>query len=196
MLTLSTSIQRTTSAPAGPPSPPERPKSVLSETWTTERIEQLKRGFDAGLSCAQIAGAIGVTRNAVIGKMNRMGLKRPRDVIGKQLAQARAARQKSLKTSSKVNVRRVLQNMRAQQSVPTPAFCEPVPSVDIVPINEGRGRTLLELGPWHCRWPSGTPGAEDFRYCGHEALQGYSYCLGHASMAYRSSRRPHASASR
>src|SRR5262245_16435549 len=48
------------------------------DTWTAERIEQLKSGFGAGLSCAQIANEIGVSRNAVIGKLNRLGLSRGR----------------------------------------------------------------------------------------------------------------------
>ncbi|MGB7771853.1 MAG: GcrA family cell cycle regulator, partial [Pseudolabrys sp.] len=42
--------------------------------WTTERVAMLRSYFNAGLSCAQIAQEIGVSRNAVIGKMNRLGL--------------------------------------------------------------------------------------------------------------------------
>src|SRR3979409_1586868 len=45
-------------------------------TWTTERIELLKSRFEAGLSCRQIADDIGVSRNAVIGKLNRLNLTR------------------------------------------------------------------------------------------------------------------------
>ena len=44
--------------------------------WTTERIALLKNRIDAGLSCGQIAREIGVSRNAVIGKANRLGLSR------------------------------------------------------------------------------------------------------------------------
>src|SRR5947207_14408569 len=47
-------------------------------TWTTERIALLKNRIDAGLSCGQIAREIGVSRNAVIGKVNRLGLSRER----------------------------------------------------------------------------------------------------------------------
>jgi GcrA cell cycle regulator len=47
----------------------------------------------------QIAREIGVTRNAVIGKMNRLGLSRPKDVIGRQLEQRRAARLARPKTA-------------------------------------------------------------------------------------------------
>ena len=44
--------------------------------WTTEQVAQLKDRIAAGLSCAQIARELGVSRNAVIGKANRMGLSR------------------------------------------------------------------------------------------------------------------------
>src|SRR5260370_22461670 len=72
--------------------------SANCATWTSEHIELLKRCLHAGLSCGQIAREIGVTRNAVIGKMNRLGLSRPKDVIGIQLERRRAARPARPKT--------------------------------------------------------------------------------------------------
>ena len=45
-------------------------------TWTDERVELLKSHFEAGLSCRQIADDIGVSRNAVIGKLSRLNLTR------------------------------------------------------------------------------------------------------------------------
>ena len=59
-----------------------------SLTWSPQRVEQLKRCFSAGLTCSQIAREIGVTRNAVIGKMNRMGLSQPRDPLAAQTRRA------------------------------------------------------------------------------------------------------------
>jgi len=50
----------------------------------------VKRCLHAGLSCGQIAREIGVTRNAVIGKINRLGLSRPEDVIDRELEQRSA----------------------------------------------------------------------------------------------------------
>jgi len=52
--------------------------SAKRATWDSNRIELMTCCFHAGLSCGQIAGEIGVTRNAVIGKLHRLGLTRPR----------------------------------------------------------------------------------------------------------------------
>src|SRR5262245_65112071 len=50
------------------------PGAPPGATWTTERIAQLQKCVTAGLTCSQIAAEIGVTRNAVIGKLHRLGL--------------------------------------------------------------------------------------------------------------------------
>src|SRR3989442_2793761 len=44
-------------------------------TWTDERVETLKKLWADGLSASQIAAELGgITRNAVIGKVHRLGL--------------------------------------------------------------------------------------------------------------------------
>src|SRR2546430_17722184 len=44
-------------------------------TWTDERVETLKKLWTDGLSASQIAAELGgITRNAVIGKVHRLGL--------------------------------------------------------------------------------------------------------------------------
>ena len=70
---------------------------VLAPTWTNERIELLKQHFEAGLSCREIAADIGVSRNAVIGKLSRLNLTRGRTIDDRKvhdggLAPARAPR--------------------------------------------------------------------------------------------------------
>ena len=43
-------------------------------TWTTESIEQLTLLWDEGVTTAEIGRRIGITKNAVIGKVHRLGL--------------------------------------------------------------------------------------------------------------------------
>src|SRR3981189_3258414 len=45
------------------------------QNWTDDRVELLKKLWGDGLSASQIAGELGgITRNAVIGKVHRLGL--------------------------------------------------------------------------------------------------------------------------
>ena len=151
---------------------------VLSPTWTDERIELLKRHFEAGLSCSEIAADIGVSRNAVIGKLSRLNLTRgrtmdDRKVQGRGSAPARAPRA----------VPRLQYEMLATIYGDTDA------PVVTGPIDDGNRCSLLELAENRCRWPISTPGAEDFCFCGNSAPDGQPYCAGHSRLAYRPSAR-------
>src|SRR5437868_10684735 len=100
--------------------------------WSNDRIDQLKRCFDAGLTCSQIAREIGVTRNAVIGKMNRMGLSRPRDVVDRQLEQRRDA--KLARPIPRLpRPKRPRLNVLAQREILREAFPEPKPATEDIP---------------------------------------------------------------
>ena len=61
-----------TEAPAADPVEPAA--AELVETWTPERIEMLTRLWEEGITTAEIGRRIGVTKNAVIGKVHRIGL--------------------------------------------------------------------------------------------------------------------------
>ena len=155
--------------------------SVTSLTWSPERIAQLKSCFNAGMSCSQIAREIGVTRNAVIGKMNRMGLSQPRNPAAAQ------ARRDAKSARPRTRTRWSAFSVADQRTLLREAF--PQARVEEIPIHDGRGCTLLELAQDRCRWPINDPGAENFRYCGNEAFAGVPYCTGHARLAYRGSNR-------
>ena len=152
------------------------------ETWTTERVEQLQSFVVAGMSCSQIAAQIGVTRNAVIGKIHRLGLSpvRPPGAMARNCPPGardpRAAsqrRQLRLLWSDGAATRQV---DAASDMVESAAPC-----------------SLLDLAHGTCRWPvsdaAGNSGGADFVFCGNAAIEGLSYCAGHARMAYRASAR-------
>jgi len=146
-------------------------------TWTTERLELLKSGFEAGLSCREIACTIGVSRNAVIGKISRLNL--TRDKAGVR-GPARKVADSRPRTKAQSALRHFL--LKA-----VPAESEPVVEIDT--IHNGHSCSLFELTKERCRWPISTPGAADFCFCGNTPLEGMPYCAGHSRMAYRVSAR-------
>jgi GcrA cell cycle regulator len=157
-----------------------------SATWHAERVDLLKRCFESGLTCSEIAREIGVTRNAVIGKLSRLGLSRPREVIAKPLRRAAALARPKVPRPRRLT--RPPANILAQREMLKNAFAvaDSIPVEDpVIPIDNGRGCTLLELGERKCRWPINDPGSHDFCFCGNEPVSGFPYCPGHARMAYR-----------
>jgi GcrA cell cycle regulator len=140
-------------------------------TWTTERVELLKSRFEAGLSCREIAGDIGVSRNAVIGKLSRLHLTSEKSGDAPRSTRKDAARGPRPKTVP-----------RLQYQMLKALYGEPA---DDAPIHNGHCCSLLELTGERCRWPIGIPGAADFCFCGNMPLKGLPYCTGHTRLAYR-----------
>ena len=167
-------------------------------TWSSERLEQLKRCFHAGLSSSQIAREIGVTRNAVIGKMNRLGLSRPKHASAYAIAtppeQRGAAGPARARAARTWRAGRARLDIFVQHDMLTAAFPQPQPRAEDIPIHNGCGCSLLELSQGRCRWPIDTPGSADVRFCGNEPVKGLPYCPGHARIAYRSAGRQRSSA--
>ena len=128
----------------------------------------------------------------MIGKMNRLGLSRPKNLIARQLEQRRAARLARPKTPRIWRAQHSRPNVFAQHE--RAAFPSPKSPAEDIPIHNGRGCTLLELSQGKCRWPMSNPGAEGFCFCGNEPLKGLPYCVGHARIAYRSVGRQRSSA--
>jgi GcrA cell cycle regulator len=154
--------------------------STTVETWNPDRVAQLRSFVGAGLTCSQIAAEIGVTRNAVIGKIHRLGLGpgRPAAAPGR----ACPPRTRRPRLSSQRQMLRLI-------SADTP-HAGGAPEAGA--LDSAQHCSLLELANGKCRWPvadQGLSGARGFVFCGNEAAAGFSYCAGHARMAYRSSER-------
>jgi GcrA cell cycle regulator len=140
---------------------------AVAPTWTIERVERLKSCFEAGFSCREIAADIGVSRNAVIGKLSRINLTRERD------------RDPPARKNAGATPRR-------QYAMLSAAYAPAEPE----PIDDARHCSLFELSEARCRWPISTPGAADFCFCGNTPLDGLPYCSGHSRLAYRPGSRP------
>lgn len=123
--------------------------------WTEERVDRLKSLWAEKLSCSWIADILGgVTRNAVIGKVNRLGLEKRRE------APLRAP--KPIKPRLPRQLKRYVP---LQCDVPE----EQPPPADFL------GLTLMELGPGQCRYPRGGYG-QPFTFCGQPVKPESSFC--------------------
>jgi GcrA cell cycle regulator len=149
--------------------------SSNASTWTTERLERLKIGFEAGWSCREIAVDIGVSRNAVIGKLSRLNLTR------KASGEARPPARKKDATERTRREPRPRQQYRLLQALYDGS--QPAAVDDAIP--GAHCCSLFELTEARCRWPINTPGADDFCFCGNTPAAGLPYCPGHSRLAYR-----------
>jgi GcrA cell cycle regulator len=151
-------------------------------SWTDERVEMLKKLWADGLSASQIAAELGgITRNAVIGKVHRLGLS------GRAKSPSSAAA-RPRKTRTHTQVLRVARPAMRGNTALAHAFeyelaDEPEQLANVIPI--GQRRTILELNEETCRWPIGDPGSSEFFFCGGPSLTALPYCAFHSRVAYQ-----------
>jgi GcrA cell cycle regulator len=151
-------------------------------TWTDERVETLKRLWIDGLSASQIAAELGgITRNAVIGKVHRLGL----SGRAKSPSSAAPRPRKARPHQHRMRVSRpaVRGNTALAHAYDLDAHAEPELVDNVVPM--GQRRTLLELTEETCRWPIGDPGQADFFFCGGRTITTLPYCAFHSRVAYQ-----------
>jgi GcrA cell cycle regulator len=153
---------------------------MSSPPWTDDRIETLKTLWLSGLSASQIAKALGgVTRNAVIGKLHRLG------VAGRCApAPPRPAGRRAPGREPKMRAQPAsgLPRVRLHQASPRNGAGAALEALSDVP---GRIFDLAALGRHDCRWPIGDPGSADFSFCGRRVLDGRAYCADHHRRAHR-----------
>lgn len=156
------------------PSPPPAPG------WSEARVHELKAMLAQDLSASQIAKALGggVTRNAVIGKIHRLGLAggRPPSPPGRA------------RPTTPVRTRRRVTSKPPSPPPPRPRppgggagarIACPAPVLDVVAAFD-----LSALPRRACRWPIGDPRHAGFGFCAAPA-QRPPYCEGHRARAYR-----------
>ena len=123
--------------------------------WTDERVELLKKLWADGLSASQIAAELGgITRNAVIGKVHRLGLS------GRAKSPSSTAPRPRKARSSGHMMRVPRPSMRGNTALAYDYDVEPEPELIEIPLEQRK--TLLQLTEKTCRWPVGDPAARTF----------------------------------
>ena len=143
--------------------------------WTDDRLQQLKTLWAEGHSASTIAERLGhITRNAVIGKVHRLGLPgRQKTQRPRQPRRSRALPKPRRRAMSVSRVQRVpitADNIAAELAKLGPAPETPV--------------TVQTLTANTCRWPEGDPQIPGFHFCGRKPASAGPYCGPHDWLAH------------
>ena len=169
-----------------------------------------------GQSASQIAKELGgVTRNAVIGEVHRLGLSNRNSGTSKPAAEPKekpAAAPKPAAAAPKPKPQPKTEPARPVTPEPasadarpaTPARRQIIPAGQPLPpqpsaneispealakVNEVEKKAkklgLMELTERTCKWPVGDPATEDFWFCGLPVQQGKPYCEAHVGVAFQ-----------
>ncbi len=182
-------------------------------SWTDERVELLKKMWGEGQSASQIAKELGgVTRNAVIGKVHRLGLSNrasgstptkpepkaktaaPAEPKAKPAPKTEAARpapapqpKEEAKPQPQTPARKAI--IPAGQPLPPQPSANEVSPEALAKVNEvekkAKKLNLMELTERTCKWPVGDPATDDFWFCGLPVQPGKPYCEAHVGVAFQ-----------
>ena len=142
--------------------------------WTPARISTLIALWTEGISTIEIGRRLDVTKNAVVGKVHRLGLPKRVSPIGSKSRERKPAAARSETTARKSAAVKTAVAL-SQQPKPV-AASEPVPMSNPV--------SMEKLSGGMCSWPEGEPGKDDFHFCGAPVLEGKPYCVSHCARAY------------
>jgi len=180
----------------------------------------LKRLWGEGQSASQIAKELGgVTRNAVIGKVHRLGLSNrngsapaanaspsaapeaeeqkatakpaPKPAV-KPAAPADSPQEQADPANAPVKVKAIIPAGQPLPPQPSANEIDPEALAKVSEIEKkAKKLSLMELTERTCKWPVGDPATEDFWFCGLPVQTGKPYCEAHVGVAFQpmSSRR-------
>lgn len=157
-------------------------------SWTDERVDLLKKLWGEGRTAAEIANALGgVTRNAVIGKANRLSLSRRTSPIKKTAKKKQPANTNLAAVAQ--DQTSLAQSAQSGQHNTTPSHALSAVKPDAIHERDKKRKRipLAELKPNQCRWPIGDPRDKNFGFCGCKMEPGQTYCAEHHAAAYQGS---------
>lgn len=173
--------------------------------WPPERVDELKRLFAEGHPFSTIASSLAMTRSAVIGKCNRLGLTRSpppkpkasfqirnRSTSAKEGNALRKLRQPSARSRNNPAKNKTLQKLIAG-----PKFVRDFDPVNPNPawlaydaaIPPRRRKRIQTLTPTSCRYIVGDPAQPGFFFCGARKVPTLPYCAEHARRCYAPAKR-------
>lgn len=147
----------------------------MSFAWNTNNITEVATLLKQGLSAAQIGAQLGISRNAVIGKVGRdeslrrvgFAWTRAQPFAGKHPERLKAVRTLNFKSDKPTRTRR-----------PAVALVAPDPEYTVA-------KPMLLLGARDCRWPINDADQDELHlFCSATTESGKSFCPHHHHRAF------------
>lgn len=187
----------------------------MSKSWDNSILKKLKSLVGKGLSTAEIGKKLGISKNAVVGKLHRMGWnsgvgesatekskkESGKNSVSKPVAK-RVASTKSVKSEKVTKSTKTAKNAKTapkakdvkKSDTTAKKSVEPKKIVGRPIANRGgnvhqrivqHALEMANLKPNQCRWPIGDPDSENFHFCGNPVFVGKPYCYEHCKQAYQ-----------
>lgn len=182
----------------------------MSKGWDSTALKKLKSLIGKGLSTSEIGRRLGMSKNAVVGKLNRLGWNAKAGGVAVAEAEVKKTAKKTKadkpventkKTVDKKTVDRETEIKKEEKK--TSRKSEPKQTPDAKKVQpEAIGKVseknlaahqriiqhsleMASLKPNQCRWPIGDPDSEHFHFCGEAVFVGKPYCYEHCKQAYQ-----------
>ena len=179
----------------------------MSKAWDNNILKKLKALVGKGLSTAEIGKKLGLSKNAVVGKLHRMGwntgandsdaktTKPVKKTETKKVAPKKSDKKAPISPVKKANVA-ASKTVKAKPAPKEKTVAKPVPKKTVGHAIAGKGISvhqrmvqhaleMANLKPNQCRWPIGDPDSENFHFCGQPVFVGKPYCYEHCKQAYQ-----------
>ena len=164
----------------------------MATGWDANKLKKLKALVGKGLSTSEIGKRLEMSKNAVVGKLNRLGwnlkattgsaVRKPAATTGAAAAKKPAAKKSKLPISKKIApVKPVVKHLPRAVEVGKKSGANLAMHQRIIQ----HSLEMAALKPNQCRWPIGDPDSENFHFCGEAVFVGKPYCYEHCRQAYQ-----------
>lgn len=148
----------------------------ITSPWTDVLVAELTRLHASGLSAHQIGMQLGRSRNAVCGKLHRMGLSEVLKGLPPRPPRERKPRVKRSTVTHQYTLSKLMRGGNNRIASVTKLLVVETSEfklrcVEVAPLN----LTLADLPANGCHYIAG----DDLLYCGHPVKDGSSYCVPH-----------------
>jgi len=167
---------------------------TIIKGWPKKQIELLKQLWSENRTCSYISNHIGEpfrSRNAVIGKIHRLGLPRPIPDYSKNArpnATPKKIKAKKAEVTKPSKPQTPALHWTKHNRLRLPLVEEGIPNLSLNEIDAhipiGQRKNLMGLTDTTCKWPVGDPATPDFFFCG-ATTDTHVYCPYHWSVATR-----------